>query len=656
MSVMVPEVSKELYDAINSGTAQITRRVEIYESDGVTRWDADTPATIKEGQVTVNYGGDEERRACDFTFTNTDGSMTHDPRGFWYDKIIKPFRGIKYQRPESYETTVLMKAPIAFWRVMNNYYLFERVAGVTAVASPNGPIEVVTSHNSHWDQYDQAARLRILDNLGFRTTNQWGDITWPSDSLTIETWIRPRSSEPVNKVIFRCGNFILGIRGSDDSIYLATQRDGSFITHQFNDDYISKQGLGKWFHVAVTIANNFQTTTSVHTLYVNGTPVKTVSLNGVVINTQASWASFGYDDLNQSGWGNIDIADIALYGIALTEAELWENYAVGTDDRIVTRNWETQVGEFMIDSINASNFPHDIKVTGRDYTKKLIKIKFNEAVTFSEGTSLDVVIEAVARNGGITKFRLGADGYALEADAAFDRTTERWSAIKDMADATGVEVFFDAQGFLVTRPFLDPTTSPEAITLQVGRDGNLNTYSYSSSDSRIYNKVVVTGENPDDMEEGNLYSGIAENNNPNSPTNIQALGERTLFHSSALFTSDAQCRRFALELLKVSALEEFDFNFTSLVFAWLEVGEIIRTKVDESPDTIPDRYLLSSITIPFTLTTMTGVGKRVVSVESDNPFPRNPGQPNDIIDTANGVVLEGGFPLFVDNLYYNRPE
>lgn len=89
--------SDEVIAALIDGTVRVRRRAEIYESDASTpfdivRWDA----RLAGGSVTVDRSRDE-RRMLDMTLENKDRALRLDPMsGFWYDKIIKVFWGIKY--------------------------------------------------------------------------------------------------------------------------------------------------------------------------------------------------------------------------------------------------------------------------------------------------------------------------------------------------------------------------------------------------------------------------------------------------------------------------------------------------------------------------------------------------------------------------------
>ena len=71
---------------------------------------------------------------------------------------------------------------------------------------------------------------------------------------------------------------------------------------------------------------------------------------------------------------------------------------------IAIGNWEVQVGDFMIDSIEEDDFPHQSKIKVRDYTKKLIQSQFLQTTQFKSSittNTVEAIIRNVAINGGI---------------------------------------------------------------------------------------------------------------------------------------------------------------------------------------------------------------------------------------------------------------
>ena len=75
----------------------IFRRLEIFESDCVTEWlpSIDTERLVG-GSINISFDRDERRSISGLQIANYDGILSYDPNGFWYDKVLKLYRGIRY--------------------------------------------------------------------------------------------------------------------------------------------------------------------------------------------------------------------------------------------------------------------------------------------------------------------------------------------------------------------------------------------------------------------------------------------------------------------------------------------------------------------------------------------------------------------------------
>lgn len=279
--------------------------------------------------------------------------------------------------------------------------------------------------------------------------------------------------------------------------------------------------------------------------------------------------------------------------------------------------WETQVGEFYIDTVEEGNFPHTSHVTARDYSASLAGDKFPIATAFAEGQSIETVVHAIASNGGVEKFKLDATGKTLGSAFFFDADTSRWDSIVQIATAFGYDVFFDSQGYLVLREFRDPSLSPTIFTFETGAPrGSIAAFSKQINKSRIYNHVVVVGEatgRPSVWAE-------AENTDPSSPSHIRADGvpggieRRTYRYSSSFITTTEQAQSVANAFLAIHSLQEFNVTLETLVIPWLEAAEIIDFIDPDPAPGDPERYLLSSFSIPWKLGTASLDVKRVTLV------------------------------------------
>lgn len=104
----------EVVAAVESGTAKITRRVELYEADGTTLWNPDIVndpnfKRLVDGGVSVDSGRDE-RRTLDLTLLNNDHLLRPDSEGgLWYDKVVKVYRGCTYSTVQTPPSIALVE-------------------------------------------------------------------------------------------------------------------------------------------------------------------------------------------------------------------------------------------------------------------------------------------------------------------------------------------------------------------------------------------------------------------------------------------------------------------------------------------------------------------------------------------------------------------
>lgn len=586
-------VSQDLLDAILGGTTYVTRRVEIYEKDAETLWlpSADVPRAI-DGSISVDYSRDE-RRSLDLTLDNKDGVLRHDPDGFWYDKIIKTHRGVKYTRPDRLPRVALL------WDDTGDLLPLFRTFGYTNVDT--FPAYAGTDPNL----YPYLSQVKGYDIVAAGVTTVGKSVYGGILALVFDAGTN----------VFSHGDKL----GNYQSTYLApwygaittvgSPVSSPSILKSIGDNRF-RAGWSAWTD-SHSISGDLLT----------GISNRTKSLASYLIGgTTLSHAVVAYQSDSDTRWFhnnfkgsyhtsmNVQLANLTAIGLEWVEAK----------DKVY--EWETQTGEFMIDDISEDHFPSHLKITGRDYTKKLLTAKFAQATSFAQGTSLDATVKTIATNGGIKKFKLGSGGIPIQALATFDRTTSRWEGLKSLCDSHNVELFFSPDGFLTTRPFRDPVLSPAGLVLSAdSQTGNLVSYNKKSSSTRIYNQVVVTGENQDDASNGIIYQGIAENHNPASPTSIENLAQIiSYFYTSSFYTSSAQCQATAEAMLKIKSLEDYQLGFSSIIFPWLEAGEVIDFQDPKPGVDEPTRFLLITFDIPMALGPMSGTGKRVTIIGQAN--------------------------------------
>ena len=562
--------SQAVVDAIENGTTSITRRVEMYESDGTTLWlpgGDDTPRLI-DGNVSIDYGRDE-RRALDVVLDNTDRALRPDPEGgLWYDKVIKTFRGVRYPTDPRPPRIVIVEEDSAgdawvyrallyelgFTRtdVKINAANFSEVSEYDIVASFMGE-GMVTKHALLKTAFDNGRRI-ITQGSGNTATALPSIYAATADSLAYAFAVSPTVEDTVLK-----GGWSYQIQATEPGVRPLSLSAGAIAVARRGEGFsdptavIRESSTGsRWFHYQ---------------------PPVFLSQGKALLANALAW-----------------LRDYQTF-----------------------REWETQVGEFCIDNIAEANHPRQTKISGRDYTKRCLTSKIERDMSFEHGTPISLLIRSLAANAGITKFKIPTTTETLGSTMSFDRGTERWNIMKQAANSNNYELFMDQFGFLTMRKFNDPALSPLAHVFQTGAAGNLVSWDRSVNDSRLYNHIIVTGEVT--SEDGGLpFFGEAKNTEPSSPTRIERIGDRSYFYTSSFFTSDQQCIDMALRLLKEKALESYEINWQSFNYPWLDAGEIVDFLDPERLDHEPTRFLMDTLAIPLGLGPMSATGKRVTYV------------------------------------------
>ena len=561
-------------------TTRHTRRVEIYEADGVTRWGPDlTSLRLVGGSITVDYSR-TERRALDLQLANHDDVVTSQPGGFWYDKIIKVFRGVaineRLRVPKILiinDTTDASSSATAFRKVL--------------VDLGYGDVRI-----------NQAASVYAVDGVDY-------DIIISLNGLVSGTSVFLKAALEDGKFIMTFGQISTNLTtllypGYASTTFTAATQTSLFPTptHPANTGWTT-------YPITPSVSGSYPTTPGISATYY--TALATVTAGKVGLAAVASSAA------NPNGRGTLFYHGIDPTLVANSNFQLAIKSSMAWLNRVTAMaTWECQIGEFMIDRITEDDFPNIVKVTGRDYTKKCLLSKYKQATQFTPGQTLEALITSISGAAGVTKRALPATGVTVNSTFFFDKGVTRWDAMKEICSSYNYDIFFDATGYLVIKPYSDPVLTAPVVTVNTGEDGQLVSYSKSTSDSRIYNSIVVTGESSDTSTPN--VSAFAVNNSPTSPTGIPKLGERVYEYSSSFIITTAQAQAVANSFLAVHALEQFELSYDSLMMPWLEVGDILKF-VDPSPGAgSPQNFLLSTITIPIELAPMSSTGKRVTIV------------------------------------------
>lgn len=563
-------------------TIKVHRRIEIYEEDGKTPWRQDLwPDILIGGSVSIDYDRDE-RRTMDCELDNQYGELNPQAGGLWYDKRFKLFYGIELDQSDRGTRVGIVEQHLADGQA------FELKKHLSAQGLTEVHFIPSATDYEHVEEYDvlvaiSSTSIQKVALLTEAYNRGKGIITFSMDQTS--------ASLPL----------LIGNHGTGTTIPGAELEYAPTTT-------ASALSTG-W--------QTFETSESPEYRKILA-PATGAKVAGILYDPDNGESVFAVsrEDTDDRRWVHAVISDFRadVFPFVPEEFAKFATRAVTFASSFSPVDiWECQLGEFMADSIGLGESYATIAVNARDLTKLCQMSKFVLATTFRETDSIETVVRSVAVNSGIEKFRLPVTNKTLGKDITWERDTPRWDVIRDVCNSNNYEVFFDNEGYLTMREFRDPVKTPATLGLSTGLGGNLISRSGKTSDSQLFNHIVVIGESSDT----NVPPVYAEaiNNNPSSPTSVSEIGDRVDIISMSLVTSVTQAQQYANSILAVSALEEFELSFEATLLPWIEAGDIVEMERSDSRYWGPDRYLLTSLSFPLDLTPMSGNGKRVEKVE-----------------------------------------
>lgn len=585
---MIRKPPARLLEAINQGNVTVNRRAALFEADQMTRYfpggDDEASSRLIDGSISLDYTRDE-RRGFDCVLNNGDHALNADRYGgFWYDKILKFYRGYTYAA-----TSAQPKIGIVEEVVTNAAYELRNV--LYQIGYTDVTVQVGANSVGDLGQYDIVFSYTLAS-----ATSKYALLAAAHDVGINVVTISRANSHTILPNLYTASSITVATNGFK---LTPTTYDTPLAGGWSAETYTS--AIGQGFRATTLAAGVVAASTALD----SGTTHYTANIKES--DSGGKWFDLRIGSVPQTQ-GKILLANALEW--------MWtpEQY----------KTWEVQLGEFMIDKIDYETFPNQVAVNGRDFTKKCLLSKFAQSLAFDKGTNIKDIVSALAGNAGIfkTNFHMRAvdstaDDLLLDSRLEIARETSRWEIMKKVTNSFGFELFFNAEGYLTTRPYLDPSTDPVAHVFSSGPGGDLSKLKKSLNDSLIFNDIIVTGERGANKLP---YFGRARNVEGSSPTNITELGDRPWFYTSSQFKSNEHCRRFAERMLKIHALESYDIAFESLYYPWQEVGEIVQILDPNRAAYEPTRYLLSNLSLPMGLGTMSGSAKRVTIIQSEADY------------------------------------
>jgi hypothetical protein len=209
------------------------------------------------------------------------------------------------------------------------------------------------------------------------------------------------------------------------------------------------------------------------------------------------------------------------------------------------------------------------------------------------GTDINNAIKSVVQTYGETKFNMDlinkTTPYTIEKQAG----DTYYNVLKELCDLyAGWEIFFDENGWFVYRQIKDGISDP--IVWDFSQTDLTVNYQNEPDFQNVKNHIQIWGTLHDD---GTQIKYTIENNDANSPFNIDKIGRRDLtIIDENIYTNEQAQARAEYELKKHSNLNE-KINISCLPIYYLDVNNAVY--FNNSEVGISGKYLITNISLPL---------------------------------------------------------
>ena len=245
------------------------------------------------------------------------------------------------------------------------------------------------------------------------------------------------------------------------------------------------------------------------------------------------------------------------------------------------------LGVFLITNVdvNTSGGGTTVTIHGSDRSLRVSRARWTQPYTVDSGTNVATGIGDLLADRWTNVETGFSDTDETLNRAVFGLETENdpWKDARKLAEAAGLELYFDPDGIARLAPVEDYDTATPDVSYLEDEEAMILDLSRSLTIETTYNGVIATGEG---SESSATFRGEVWDDDPESPTyRYGAFGEVPMFYASPLLTSDEQATKAATTILAKKKGAQESVSWTQIVDPSLDVGDAIRvvnkaTKVD----------------------------------------------------------------------------
>lgn len=243
----------------------------------------------------------------------------------------------------------------------------------------------------------------------------------------------------------------------------------------------------------------------------------------------------------------------------------------------VTLDEYAPLGVFPIVSvdINQDSTGVDLRITGVDRSRRIARNRWREPYQIASGTNVGDALTTLLQDRW-TEIPLNFTATSATTTAVtlgVDADNDPWGDAVAIAEAAGMDLFFDADGVCVLQPTPDYTMAASVEAYNENEEAMVLTTGRTLSSEGVYNTVVVTAEGSDTTLP---YRGTAVDDNPASPTYVDGpFGYVPTFRSSALINSQESADAYAQsELARLRGVDE-SIVWSQIVDPSLDAGDVV---------------------------------------------------------------------------------
>lgn len=226
-------------------------------------------------------------------------------------------------------------------------------------------------------------------------------------------------------------------------------------------------------------------------------------------------------------------------------------------------------------SINQDEAGVQLDITGVDRSMIVSDNRWLEPYQIASGTNVKTALTNLLQDRYPDILLRFADTTATTTAVTLGVDTENdpWADAQQIAEAAGLQLYFDADGYCVLDSIADYTVAASVEQYNENEEAMVLTTSRILSRDGIFNAVVVTAEGTDTVEP---YRAVAVDDNPSSPTYVYGpFGYKPTFRSSPLINSQESANKYATSVLNEIKGTQEGLQWAQIVDPSLDAGDLV---------------------------------------------------------------------------------